>query len=91
MADLEGDGVLEIVAGHAAGVSTNQVEVYDPSGTIRSGWPAKRPGEPGYGAGLLFDFGGTHTLDLEVATPTSDLDASDGDDTRFWLNYTLQL
>ncbi len=45
----------------------------------------------GYGAGLLFDFDGMHRLDLEVATPTSDLDASDGDDTRFWLNYTLQL
>ena len=45
----------------------------------------------GYGAGLLFDFGGKHSLDLEVATPTSDLDSSDGEDTRFWLNYTVTL
>ena len=45
----------------------------------------------GYGAGLLFDFGGRHSLDLEVATPTSDLKSSDGEDTRFWLNYTVEL
>ena len=45
----------------------------------------------GYGAGLLFDFGGRHALDLEVATPTSDLESSDGEDTRFWLNYTVEL
>ena len=45
----------------------------------------------GYGAGLLFDFGRRHALDLEVATPTSDLESSDGEDTRFWLNYTVEL
>ena len=45
----------------------------------------------GYGAGLLFDFGGRHSLDLEVATPTSDLESSDGRNTRFWLNYTVEL
>ena len=45
----------------------------------------------GYGAGLFFDFSGKQSLELEVATPTSDLDASDGEDTRFWINYTVQL
>jgi hemolysin activation/secretion protein len=45
----------------------------------------------GYGAGLMFDFGGKQSLQLEVATPTSDLDSSDGKDTRFWLNYSVQL
>ena len=45
----------------------------------------------GYGAGLLFDFGGKHALDLEVATPISDLESSDGEDTRFWLNYMVGL
>jgi len=45
----------------------------------------------GYGAGVLFDFGGKHALDIEVATPTSDLDSSDGKETRFWLNYTVAL
>jgi len=44
----------------------------------------------GYGAGLLFDFGGKHSLDLEVATPTSDLDSSDDRDTRYWVNYMVQ-
>jgi hemolysin activation/secretion protein len=44
----------------------------------------------GYGAGLLFDFGGKHSLELEVATPTSDLDSSDDRDTRGWINYMVQ-
>jgi hemolysin activation/secretion protein len=44
----------------------------------------------GYGAGLLFDFGGKHSLDLEVATPTSDLESSDDRDTRYWVNYMVQ-
>ena len=74
VADLEGDGILEIVAGHSAGVSTNQVKVYDPSENVRPGWPAKRPGEPGYGAGLFnqnvavedLDGGG----DMELIVPT---------------------
>jgi len=44
----------------------------------------------GYGAGLLFDFGGKQSLDLEVATPTSDLDSSDDRDTRYWVNYMVQ-
>jgi len=45
----------------------------------------------GYGAGLTLDFGGNHYLDFMVATPTSDLEASDGEDTRFWVNYTVEL
>ena len=45
----------------------------------------------GYGAGLLLDFNGKHSLEIEVATPTSDLDASDDEDTRLWLNYAVQL
>ena len=74
VADLEADGVLEIVAGHAAGVSTNQVEVYEPSGTVRSGWPAKRAGEPGYGAGLFNQNVAVEDLDgdgdMELIVPT---------------------
>jgi hemolysin activation/secretion protein len=44
----------------------------------------------GYGAGVLFDFGGKHSLDLEVAEPTSDLESSDDRDTRYWVNYMVQ-
>ncbi|MCP4469120.1 MAG: ShlB/FhaC/HecB family hemolysin secretion/activation protein, partial [Gammaproteobacteria bacterium] len=44
----------------------------------------------GYGAGVLFDFGGKHSLDIEVATPTSDLESSDDRDTRYWINYMVQ-
>jgi len=44
----------------------------------------------GYGLGALFDFGGKHSLELEVAEPTSDLESSDDEDTRYWINYMVQ-
>ena len=44
----------------------------------------------GYGLGLLLVFGGNHSLDMEIAKPTSDFDASDDEDTRLWLNYAVQ-
>ena len=45
----------------------------------------------GYGIGALFEFGIHHSLDLMVAEPTSDFDSSDGEDTRFWINYALRI
>lgn len=50
--DLDTDGVLEIVVGRASGGSTRQLNVYDAAGNVRSGWPARRDGEPGYGWGM---------------------------------------
>ncbi|MBE9568307.1 MAG: ShlB/FhaC/HecB family hemolysin secretion/activation protein, partial [Proteobacteria bacterium] len=41
----------------------------------------------GYGAGLSAVYAKNHIFDLEVVTPTTDRDSSDGRDTRFWLNY----
>ncbi|HSD65120.1 MAG TPA: VCBS repeat-containing protein, partial [Vicinamibacteria bacterium] len=52
VADLETDGVLEIVAGRASGGATRQINVLEPNGSVRSGWPARRDGEPGYGWGM---------------------------------------
>ncbi len=50
--DLETDGQLEVVAGRASGGSFEQVNVFTASGTVRSGWPARRNGEAGYGWGM---------------------------------------
>jgi hypothetical protein len=52
VADLETDGSLEIVAGRASGGSTRQLDVFEPDGSVRAGWPARRNGEPGYGWGM---------------------------------------
>lgn len=52
VADLETDGQLEIVVGRASGGSTEQLSVYEANGSRRSGWPARRNGEPGYGWGM---------------------------------------
>jgi len=41
----------------------------------------------GYGAGILVDFAGRHTIEFEVVTPTTDRVSSDGRDTRGWFNY----
>lgn len=50
--DLESDGQLEIIVGRASGGATKQLSVYEPNGTVRSGWPARRDGAPGNGWGM---------------------------------------
>jgi hypothetical protein len=52
VADLENDGQLEIVVGRASSGGNNQLSVYEPDGSVRPGWPARRTGEPGFGAGM---------------------------------------
>lgn len=53
VADLETDGDLELVVGRASSGGTLQVSVHEHTGTVRSGWPARRNGEPGFGAGMF--------------------------------------
>jgi hypothetical protein len=52
VADLETDGQLEIIVGRASGGETKQLSVYEPDGSVRPGWPARRDGEAGYGWGM---------------------------------------
>lgn len=52
VADLENDGQFEIIVGRASGGDTRQLNVYDANGNVRSGWPARRDGEDGYGWGM---------------------------------------
>ncbi len=51
-ADIDGNGDLEIVVGRASSGGTLQVSVYEHDGSVRPGWPARRVGEPGFGAGM---------------------------------------
>ncbi|QQR73395.1 MAG: VCBS repeat-containing protein [Holophagales bacterium] len=51
-ADLDGDDRVELLVGRASSGSTQQVAVYSSGGDLRPGWPARRDGEPGYGAGM---------------------------------------
>jgi hypothetical protein len=50
--DLDGNGTLEVVVGLAGARATQTVSVYEADGTLRSGWPARQPADPGYGWGL---------------------------------------
>src|SRR5439155_1388303 len=50
--DLENDGQLEFVVGSASTTTTFQVNVFEPDGSIRPGWPARHVGDPGSGSGL---------------------------------------
>ncbi|HKE46574.1 MAG TPA: VCBS repeat-containing protein [Rhodanobacteraceae bacterium] len=52
LGDLDHDGKLSVVVGDAASVSSNQINVLMPNGHVRAGWPARRPADPGYGAGM---------------------------------------
>lgn len=50
--DLEHDGQKEIIVGRAGSGETKQLSVYEPDGSVRAGWPARRDKEPGYGWGM---------------------------------------
>lgn len=50
--DLEFDGQMEIIVGRASGGSTKHLNVFEANGLVRSGWPARRDGEAGYGWGM---------------------------------------
>jgi hypothetical protein len=52
LSDIDANGDLEIIVGRAASVTNNQISVYEDNGTLRSGWPARRTGEAGFGAGM---------------------------------------
>lgn len=52
IADLEQDGQLEIIVGRASGGEYQQVNVYEPDGNVRPGWPARHVGDDGYGWGM---------------------------------------
>ncbi|MBX3689501.1 VCBS repeat-containing protein [Dokdonella sp.] len=67
LADLDGNGQLQVIVGSAASISTRQVNVLAANGSVRAGWPARRNGEPGYGAGM-------YNENLAIA----DLDGVDG-------------
>ena len=50
--DLEFDGQFDMVVGRASGGATRQLNVFNPAGVQRAGWPARHDGEPGYGWGM---------------------------------------
>lgn len=74
VADLENDGLLEIIVGRASGGATKQLNVYEPDGSVRPGWPARRDGEPGYGWGMYNQNAAAADLDgdgfKEIIGPT---------------------
>jgi hypothetical protein len=52
VSDLDNDGQLEIVAGRAGNGDTLQLNVFEPDGSVRPGWPARHNGDPGSGWGM---------------------------------------
>jgi len=74
VADLEKDGSYEIIVGRASSGGTKQLSVYDAAGNVRPGWPARREGEPGYGAGMYNQNAAAADLDgdgdQEIIGPT---------------------
>jgi hypothetical protein len=50
--DLESDGQLEVIVGRASSGQDRQVNVFNANGAQRAGFPARRAGEEGAGAGM---------------------------------------
>ncbi|MFZ0547138.1 MAG: VCBS repeat-containing protein, partial [Candidatus Promineifilaceae bacterium] len=83
VADLENDGQLEIIVGRASGGETKQVNVYEPDGSVRPGWPARHDGEDGYGWGMyneniaVADLDGDNLAEIIAPTDTHYITALD--------------
>jgi hypothetical protein len=83
VADLETDGQLDIIAGRASGGGDRQLNVFDPAGNVRAGFPAPRAGEAGYGWGMynqnvaIADFNGDGSKELVGPTDTHYITALD--------------
>jgi hypothetical protein len=73
-ADIDGNNDLEIIVGRASSGGDRQVSVYEHDGTLRAGWPARRVGEPGFGAGMYNENLAVANLDgdtqAEIYAPT---------------------
>ena len=74
VADLDGDGTREVVAGSAHLQATEQLVALTAAGAVLPGWPARRSGEPGFGWGLFNENVAIADLDgdgdLELVNPT---------------------
>lgn len=76
VADLDNDGRYEVIVGRAGSGGDEQIQVYDASGNVRSGFRAPHAGAPGYGWGLynqnlaIGDITGDGLKDLIVPTDT---------------------
>jgi hypothetical protein len=74
--DLERNSSLEIIVGRAGAGATRQLNVFDAAGNVRSGWPARRDGEAGFGWGMynenvtIADFDGNGFKELIAPTDT---------------------
>jgi hypothetical protein len=90
--DLEQDGQLEVVVGRGSGGDTRQVNVYEPNGSVRPGWPARHVGEPGYGWGMynenvtVADMNGDGLKEIFAPTDTHYITALDRNGNQLAVN-----
>lgn len=95
VADLETDGQLEVIVGRAGSGATRQVNVYEPDGTVRPGWPARHDGDDGYGWGMynenvtVADLDGDGLAEIVAPTDTHYITVLDGDGEQLLVNQTL--
>ncbi len=92
--DLETDGQVEIIVGRGSGGRTEQINVFEPNGDVRPGWPARRDEDEdrGYGWGMynenvtVADLDGDGDKEIIGPTDTHYITALDDDGNQLPVN-----
>jgi len=77
VADLDGDGIFEIIIPLYSGMSTGEIQVWSQDAVPVQGWPRSMDGVPDFVAPMLGDINGDGSSDIVIASTAGGIYAFD--------------
>lgn len=77
VADLDGDGIFEIIVPLYSGMSTGEIQVWSQDAVPMQGWPRSLAGVPDFVAPLIGDINGDGSSDIVIASTAGGIYAFD--------------